>query len=197
MTAKQLYERVLEDSKSDYDWIASATELVRVCNEPYFPKMYAIGIKLIILNCYANLELQKEYPAYREPTDNAAVYSCYYSLPKRDATVIKVKEKYLAAIIEGITRYTEDEVRLPIIETAYYKICEDWKKAKFAEYVDKEEIDFDQLRKDLYTDFDKTIKTAEEDGIFDEYDEAYHEHLQNFLASIELKDMDSYIPLFK
>ena len=27
LTAKQLYDRVLEDSKSDYNWIASATEL--------------------------------------------------------------------------------------------------------------------------------------------------------------------------
>lgn len=28
LTAKKLYERVLEDSKSDYNWVASATELV-------------------------------------------------------------------------------------------------------------------------------------------------------------------------
>lgn len=28
LTAKQLYERVLEDSKSDYNWIASA---IRTC----------------------------------------------------------------------------------------------------------------------------------------------------------------------
>ena len=66
LTAKQLYERVLDDSKSDYNWIASATELVRVCNNPCFPEMYAVGIKMIILNCFANLELQKEYPSRRE-----------------------------------------------------------------------------------------------------------------------------------
>ena len=60
LTAKALYERVLEDSKSDYNWIASATELVRVCNDPCFPEMYSVGIKLIILNCFANLETKKE-----------------------------------------------------------------------------------------------------------------------------------------
>ena len=48
LTAKKLYERVLEDSKSDYNWIASATELVRVCNDTCFPEMYAVGIKMII-----------------------------------------------------------------------------------------------------------------------------------------------------
>ena len=32
LTAKELYERVMEDCKSNYNWIASATELVRVCN---------------------------------------------------------------------------------------------------------------------------------------------------------------------
>lgn len=158
LTAKKLYERVLEDSKSDYNWIASATEVVRVCNEPYFPEKYAMGIKLIILNCFANLELQKEYPSSRKPTDKAAVYSCYHSLPSTDETVIKVKEKYLTAIIEAITRYTESEVRFPIHQgPTYQKICEDWKKAKFDEYVSKEEIDFDQLGEDLYADFDRVI----------------------------------------
>lgn len=190
MTAKQLYERVLEDSKSDYNWIAPATELVRVCNEPDFPKMYAIGIKLIILNCFANLELQKEYPGNGKPTDNEAVYSCYHSLPSTNPTVIKVKEKYLTAVIEAITKYTKDEVRFSIHQgPTYQKICEDWKKAKFNEYASKEKIDFDQLREDLYTDFEKTIKTAEKDGIFDKDDEAYREYLRKFLTSIYLKDM--------
>lgn len=117
-----------------------------------------MGIKLIILNCFANLELQKEYPSSRKPTDKAAVYSCYHSLPSTDETVIKVKEKYLTAIIEAITRYTESEVRFPIHQgPTYQKICEDWKKAKFDEYVSKEEIDFDQLGEDLYADFDRVI----------------------------------------
>lgn len=194
LTAKQLYERVLEDSKSDYNWIASATELVRVCNEPYFPEMYSQGIKLIILNCFANLELQKEYPSSGKSTDKAAVYSCYHTLPSTDETVIKVKQKYLTAIIEAITRYTESEVRFPIHQgPAYQKICEDWKKAKFDEYVSKEEIDFDQLREDLYADFEDTIKTAEEDGVFEGDDEAYREHLREFLASIDLKNIDFFM----
>ena len=189
LTAKQLYERVLEDSKSDYNWIASATELVRVCNDPCFPEIYAVGIKIIILNCFANLELQKEYPSKGELTDAEAVYSCYNSLPTTDETAKKVKEKYLTAVITGITKYTQSEVRLPIhVGPTYTKKVEEWKKKKFDEYVSAVTIlNFDQLREDLYTDFDKMVETAEEEGAFEKDDKEYREKLRKFWASIDLK----------
>lgn len=189
-SAKALYERVLADSKSDYNWIASATELVKVCNLPSFPEMYAQAIKSIILNCFANLELQKEYPSSGKSTDKAAVYSCYHSLPNTDETVIKVKQKYLTAIITAITKYTPCEVRLPMHPgPTYKKMCEDWKWAKFDEYVSKKEIDFDELRDTLYDDFEKMIKEAEEGGAFEEEDAEYREELRKFWASINLKDL--------
>ena len=189
LTAKQLYERVLEDSKSDYNWIASATELVRVCNDPCFPEIYAVGIKIIILNYFANLELQKEYPSKIEPTDAEAVCSCYNSLPTTDETAKKVKEKYLTAVITGITKYTQSEVRLPIhVGPTYTKKVEEWKKKKFDEYVSAVTIlNFDQLREDLYTDFDKMVETAEEEGAFEKDDKEYREKLRKFWASIDLK----------
>lgn len=191
LTAKALYKRVLEDSKSDYNWIASATELVRVCNDPEFPEVYAVGIKLIILNCFANLELQKEYPSRRLPTDEEAVCSCYNSLPTTDGTVKKVKDKYLSAVITGITRYTQSEVRLPIhVGTTYEQKVEEWKKKKFDEYVSAVMIlNFDQLRENLYADFDKMIKTAEEEGAFEKEDKEYREKLRKFWASIDLKNL--------
>lgn len=190
LTAKALYERVLADSKSDYNWIASATELVKVCNSPSFPEMYAQAIKIIILNCFANLELQKEYPSSGKSTDKDAVYSCYHSLPSSDETVIKVKQKYLSAIITAITKYTQCEVRLPMHPgPTYRKMCEEWKKAKFDEYVSKEELDFDNLRETLYDDFEKMIKAAEAEGAFEADDAEYREELRRFWASIDLKDL--------
>ena len=39
LTAKQLYERVLKDAKTDYNWIASESELVRICKEKKQMKM--------------------------------------------------------------------------------------------------------------------------------------------------------------
>ena len=190
ITAKALYERVLLDSKSDYNWVASATELVRVCDDPSFPEMYAVGIKMIILNCFANLELQKEYFSRGEATDKQAVYSCYHSLPSADDTAKKVKEKYLTAVITGITKYTLSKIRLPIhIGATYRQKVEEWKKAKFDEYVSATEIDFDKLREDLYADFDRMVKTAEEEGAFEKDYEEYREEMRKFWASIDLKDI--------
>ena len=45
LTAKNLYERVLEDSKSDYNWLASAAEIVRVCNEPDWRSAHRYGYR--------------------------------------------------------------------------------------------------------------------------------------------------------
>lgn len=194
LTAKDLYERILKDSKSDYNWIASATELVRVCNEPSFPEIYEQGIKLIILNCFANLELKKENPSNRKDTDNQAVYSCYHSLLSTDETVIKVKKKYLTAIICSVIKYSKNEVRFPAhTGDTYKKFCEDWKKAKLDEYASKEKINFEKLKKDLYDDFEEKLTIAEENGLFDEDNEEHRRKLSDFLSSIDLKDINFYL----
>ena len=91
LTAKDLYERVLQDSQSDYNWIASASELVRTCNDPTFPERYAQDIKRIILNCFANLELKRGYTG--ETAAMIAVYDCYHSLPNTEEMFIKTKRK--------------------------------------------------------------------------------------------------------
>lgn len=169
MTDTQIYERVLSDSKSDYNWIASATELVRVCNDRHFPEKYAVRIKCLILNCFANLELCQEVPSRTLSTDDAAVYSCYNSLPNTDKEAVDVKEKYLKAIIAAVVKYDGDEVRIRWYSgPEYEKRVKDWKKAKFAEYASAKEIDFVRLRKDLSKDFDAMIKEAEDAGAFDE-----------------------------
>lgn len=133
--------------------------------------------------------MQKEYPSRRLPTDEEAVCSCYNSLPTTDGTVKKVKDKYLSAVITGITRYTQSEVRLPIhVGTTYEQKVEEWKKKKFDEYVSAVMIlNFDQLRENLYADFDKMIKTAEEEGAFEKEDKEYREKLRKFWASIDLR----------
>ena len=67
---------------------------------------------------------------------------------------------------------------------------EEWKKKKFDEYVSAVTIlNFDQLREDLYADFDKMVKTAEEEGAFEKDDKEYREELRKFWASIDLKDL--------
>ena len=172
-----------DSSKSDYNWIASATELVRVCNEPNFPQEYAKGIKIAILNCFSHLAKMEEYPSNEEPTDNDAVYSCYNSLSSSDEDSAVAKQKYLIAIIESITKYYHFEFPShtgPI----YKKTCKEWEKSKFDEWSSKEAIDFKQLIKDLEIDFDKTIKAAEEEGIFKKEDDEYWEKEREFMSNM-------------
>lgn len=95
----------------------------------------------------------------------------------------------MTAVITGITKYTQSEVRLPIhVGPTYTKKVEEWKKKKFDEYVSAVTIlNFDQLREDLYTDFDKMVETAEEEGAFEKDDKEYRDKLRKFWASIDLK----------
>lgn len=193
LTAKQLYKRIMEDSKSNYNWIASATELVKACNQfDSSEEMYSKEIKVAILNCFANLELLKEYPGSSSSTDEETVYSLYNSLPNTDEAITKVKEKYLAAIISAVVKYDSYSVRTPIhIGPTYIKICDEWKKAKFEEYVSKQELNFNELRNTLYIDFENTIKKAEQDGAFEEDDKKRAEENKKFWTSVLpfLKDL--------
>ena len=61
MNAEEFYERIMEDSnKSDINWIASATELIRICTEPDFPEEYAKEIEIRILDCFGRYETEKD-----------------------------------------------------------------------------------------------------------------------------------------
>ena len=83
MTAKELCQRIKEDSKSDYNWIAPARHLVRICKSPKFPVEYAIIIKSAILNCFANIEWRANFSGVRHRLnieDEEAVEYCYNSM---------------------------------------------------------------------------------------------------------------------
>lgn len=168
LTAKELYERVMKDSESDYGWIASATELVRVCNDPNFSEEYAHGIKIAILNCFASLEFKKDWPSYRKATDNQAVYSCYNSLAGTEPKAVEARNTYLMAVIKAVVHY-----QFPIhVGPKYFEICREWVERQYNENCSETEIDFEQLIKDLHNDFDNTIRAAENQGTFKEEDES-------------------------
>lgn len=105
LTAKELYERIMLESKSDYNWIAPAKELVRVCNESNFPKEYATAIKVAILNAYANIESRKENCGSNrygnDPENEEAVQYCYNSLYGNDNEEVAIaRHKYLTVMIK-------------------------------------------------------------------------------------------------
>lgn len=151
-----------------------------MCNDPWFSERYAVPIKIIILNSFANLELQKEYYSNEESTDTAK----------------KVKDKYLNAVITAVTKYNygSGEVRFSIhIGPTYQKKVEEWIKKKFDEYVSAiMPLNFDQLKENLSADFDNMIKTAEQEGAFEKADNEYYEALEKFY-SINLKDLKKII----
>ena len=188
LTAKQLYKRVRKDSESDYNWIASATELVRDCNQAKFPEKLAREIQIAILNCFANMET-KEVESHQEPTDADAVNFCYNALADVSEEANKVRQKYLKAVIEGIIRYN---FRLRDFEhygPTYHKICEEWKKIKLEEYGHISSLDFKKLRKALNDEFDKIMRTAEEEGVFQKDDEKHLEEMRKFWSSLNLNDI--------
>lgn len=185
LTAKELYERVLEDSKSNYNWIAPAAELVSVCESAGFPEGYAQEIKILILNCFAKLELVDDVPARARTSDKEAVYHCYNTLDSTDEAVIAVKRKYLMAIIEWAVKYVEYAylyLRCHPGSPAYPQICSKWKDQKFLENFQKEKINFKKLRKKLCKDFDNTITAAENAGVFEKDDEEYLNKLVEFVV---------------
>ncbi len=182
LTARELYDRVLEDSKSNYNWIASATELVRICNDPTFPQKYSRGIKIAILNCFANLETKKEHNSHCEPTDADVVYACYNSLFQDDEIAEQVKKKYLKAVIKAVTLYYYE---FPIHHgPKYKKFCENWENKKFDEIQYRREIDFIELRKELKEDFGEKIKVAEQMKEFEEDDKQFEMTTEKWWLSI-------------
>ena len=196
-TAKRLYKRIMKDSKSDYNWIASAAELVQVCERADFPKKYALEIELAILNCFANLELKRHIPSTHANNDEASVDFCYRAIIDANITndprINAVKHKYLKAIIAGVVKYelTQGAMlrRSASYGPAYCKICEVWQKERFDEYKDVYLSSAYELRLALAESFNQTIKTAEEKGVFEKEKQERIERFINLtFADVDIDD---------
>lgn len=183
LTAKQLYERILDDSKSDYNWIASASELVRICKKTSFPAEYALAIKCAILNCFTNIEHRANCGGDRyidKPADQEAVQECYNSLYQvEDEKAISARKRYLAEIV-ATASYTRIFDSLYHPGPTFRKLRKDWNKSKVQEYISKEKIDFKQLIEVLHGEFVEIIKKAEVDRAFEEDERAEKESWKKF-----------------
>lgn len=187
MTAKQLYKQVIEDSKSDYNWIAPARELVKVCKKPGFPEEYAVAIKIAILDCFVSVEGRANCGGDRyriNPEDQEAVQYCYNSLYGIEAEeAVLARERYLTEMIRTASY-------IQVVDPLYHpgptftKLCKDWRKAKFEEYISKENINFEQEVKTLRSNFSENIKEAEANGNFEEDDKKDRENWQMFFKSL-------------
>ena len=188
LTAKELYERIMADSKSDYKWIAPARELARICKESDFPKEYATAIKVAILNAYANVEHRANCGVDRycyDPEDEEAVQYCYNSLfGDDDKEVAMARYRYLTEMIKKAS-----EVR--IFDSLYHpgpafiKIKKEWCRAKFEKYICEENINFKELMKELNESFIELIKKAEAEGKFEDDEKREKEDWKEFQELLE------------
>lgn len=178
LTAEELYLQVLEDSKRDYNWIASAPELCRVCDNPEFPEKYAKKIKIMILNCFANFE-KSGIPITQEGRE--AALHCYNTLPPEDEEVSMAKKRYLEAIMDFVIEY-EMEKNGRHIGQSYKEVCSEWKKSHLNEfgYI----VNLKEIKEYLYADLKKTIGKAEQEGKFKKDDEEYEKIRNEIFAMV-------------
>lgn len=166
MSANAIYTKIMKDNKSNYNWLAPAPELVRVCSSPNFPFAYAREIKIAILKCFAEIELT---PTAISPSDHTAVYHCYNSLTNQNEKEIEVKKLYLKNVLTRITLYHFDVLSQLTIPTGstFNQICNEWIKEQFEKYCFEDKIDFEQLIPLFHINFEKKIEQAKANGAFD------------------------------
>ena len=187
LTANQLCKRIKKDSQSDYNWIAPARELVRICKLPDFPVECSLVIKVAILNCFANIENRANRGGdryYTNPDDANAVEYCYNSLYGNDSEeAISARKSFLTQMITSAS-----DIR--ILDPHYHpgptfrKLREDWIKSTFEEYIPKKNINFRKLTETSEKSFLELIKKAESEGSFEEDEKKLREQETEFWAFI-------------
>ena len=172
-TPKDLYNRIFAESLSDYNWFTSAAELVRVCKQPDFPIEYKNPIMMLILNCFADIEVSQETGGHKaiDPSDDEAVNYCYNALYNVSYRANNMRSKYLKAVIQSVARWHFDVWEFNHHGQTYSKLREQWEFSKFHEFGSAATLDFNQVRKALEDDYEETMKTAESEGVFEHDDE--------------------------
>lgn len=177
MRASTIHKKVGEASRqSNYNWIASATDLINVCNKKGFPIEYSIEIKSTILNCYATLITCEDDTTRRKKTDLKAVYYAYNSLYGI------INEKAINARINFLNGFLSKICWNPwqfliYRGESFLKVCNEWQNSKLKELINLDYINFDEMETLLEEDLAKTIKEAKEAGLFKE-DEKIEEEIQ-------------------
>ena len=179
MTPDELLERIRKDSKSNWNWLAPATEIVKAISGSDFPEPIANELKGIILKCFADI-LLSDYSGTEKSTDQIAVAYCYYSLHGKAGK--HIKRLYRKNLIRATISYTG----LWAIHTRgkeYYAFCREWEKDALQHFTRRFGVDFMRFRINIETDFKSALERAEAAGQF-ENDKAEHEKSMQELCKI-------------
>lgn len=171
MSAKQIYKRILKDSQSENNWIASVSEIFRICEEPDFPKKYSEKIKICILKYFANVEINKKEKSefHTQIGTNIAVKDCYNSMRfSKNENVISARKKYFDAILDSVI-HSFDTITIPKqFKNTYKQVCKEWKKSMFEEYFENQPIkDIAKMKRLLKIELHDTIKKSIGQEIFE------------------------------
>lgn len=170
MTPNKLLERIQRDSKSNWNWLAPASEIVKTISDPDFPEEMANELKIIVLRCFANI-LLSETPGYEKDTDQIAVAYCYYSAHGKSAQ--KVKRLYRKNILKAATRATRQQVGLSVYGAEWHKFCANWQKTSLQNFNGCFGTDFMRFGEKARKNFVSAAKKAKAAGTFAP-DEAEH-----------------------
>lgn len=175
MSSSKIHKIVMDDSsKSNYNWIASATDLINVCNKKKFPEEKANDIKAAILNCYSSLMWSEDDYSRRKKTDLNAVYFAYNSLyGVEDEKVIQARTRFLKSFLSLVTR--SSFLFIAHHGENFRNARKEWINHKFNNLFAQEQIEFASLFSLLKNDFRKKIEQLEESGLFDEEDKIEQE----------------------
>lgn len=178
MIATDIYNSVMQKSKeSDYNWIAPAIELVKICKDERFPREYAVDIEMAILNCFAGIEarVNRGGDKYITKADDAlAVQYCYDELGRLaqstddkefKKTLTSVRTRYLNEMIRSAVNTSTRGLYFPC--KSFRDLQEEVFSKNFVKYSMMEE-NFNIL--DMYDEIsdetDKIFSQAYESGMF-------------------------------
>ena len=164
MSAKQIYKRILKDSQSENNWIASVSEIFRICEESDFPEEYAEKIKICILKYFANIEsYKKNIPkCHMQKGTNTVVKNFYNSMMfSKNEKIISARKKYFEAILDSVI-HSFDTITIPKqFKDTYKQVCKEWKKSMFDEYFENQPIkDIETMKRLLKIELHDTIKKS-------------------------------------
>ena len=179
-TAKKLLDRIRKDRLSDYNWVASASELVKTCNLPYFPAEARAEIEDSILECFANISVPSLYePSYSEPGDKLAVFTCY-----QDSQNEELKNRFLSELIRRyiILSYGDGGKELYYFGDKHDEFENSWSKRILSELhnreLNSEEIDYIAWEKSLLSRYEEDYDFADSEGYFESDHEAQREYFK-------------------
>lgn len=183
MRATDIYNTIMQKSKkSDYNWIAPAIELVKLCKNPDFPREYAVEIEIAILNCFSSIESRVNRGGDKYVTkagDARAVQYCYDELGKLIKTTDN--EELKKTILSARTRYLKEMVSSAVNTTirgdylyceAYSKLREEVVARNFTKFsLMEEEFNIFDMYEEISDETDEIFKQAYKNGMFKQAEE--------------------------